>query len=80
MTDIDAWIEREFSGHGRALRRIDEPPLPDEPWMAMSDAKNIVRGVLKENEWLRAIIHNVALSIGIEDVPLLNIHKQSGDL
>ena len=43
MVDIEAWIEREFAGLGRALRRKEDPPLPFEPWMAMSDAKDIVR-------------------------------------
>ena len=45
---LDMWIEREFSGHGRALRHPDEPPLEGEPWMSMADAKELTRRAVAE--------------------------------
>lgn len=45
---LDQWIEREFAGHGRALRRIDEPPLDGEPWMSMAEAKELTRRAVAE--------------------------------
>lgn len=46
--EIDAWIDREFSGYGRALRARDEPPLEGEPWMSMKDAKDLTRRAVAE--------------------------------
>lgn len=40
---LDAWIEREFRGHGRAIRAETDEPFPDEPYMSMGDAKELTR-------------------------------------
>lgn len=44
---LEAWIEREFAGHGRALRTRDAPPLEGEPWMSMADAKELTRRAVR---------------------------------
>lgn len=41
--ELNDWIEREFAGYGRAIRRKDETPFPDEPYMSMVDAKELTR-------------------------------------
>jgi hypothetical protein len=43
IADLDEWIEKNFFGHSRAIRKQDDPPLPDEPYMSMRDAKSLVR-------------------------------------
>lgn len=46
--DIEQWIDRNFSGHGRALRTLQEPPIDGEPFMSMEDAKQLLRdGIAK---------------------------------
>lgn len=40
--DVDAL----FAGHGVAIRREEDPPIPGEPFMSMADAKEIVRELL----------------------------------
>ncbi len=48
MKDIEEWIEREFFGLGVAIRRIDDPPIPGEPFMSMNDAEELVRRAYSE--------------------------------
>lgn len=43
VATLDAWIEREFTGHGVAVRREDDPPIPGEPLMSMAEAKELTR-------------------------------------
>lgn len=43
IEDLDEWVEKNFLGRGRAVRKPDEPPLPDEPYMSMWEAKSLVR-------------------------------------
>jgi hypothetical protein len=45
---LEQWIERNFSGHGRALRTLRDPPIDGEPFMSMADAKQLVRDAIKE--------------------------------
>ena len=45
---VDQWIERNFFGHGRAIRRQEEEPYPGEPYMSMDDARNLVRQAVKD--------------------------------
>lgn len=45
---LDAWIAREFGGHGVAIRRQEEPPIPGEPFMSMQDAKELTRRAVAE--------------------------------
>lgn len=40
---LEAWIAREFSGYGVAIRRKDDPPIPGEPLMSMVEAKDLTR-------------------------------------
>jgi hypothetical protein len=40
---LEQWIDRNFSGHGRALRTLQEPPINGEPFMSMEDAKQLLR-------------------------------------
>lgn len=47
-SQLDTWIDREFAGHGRALRARDEAPLEGEPWMSMADAKELTRRAVAE--------------------------------
>ena len=48
LMELDEWIEREFAGYGRALRRKEDPPLPFEPWMSMQEAKSLTRRAVLE--------------------------------
>lgn len=50
---VDNWIEREFSGHGRAIRERHDSPYPGEPYMSMDDAKALLRQVLVYERKLR---------------------------
>lgn len=43
IEDLDEWIEKNFSGRGRAIRAKDDPPIPGEPYMSMREAKSLVR-------------------------------------
>jgi hypothetical protein len=46
--NIERWIDQNFSGHGRALRTLQEPPIDGEPFMSMEDAKQLLRdGIAK---------------------------------
>jgi hypothetical protein len=40
---LEQWIDRNFAGHGRALRTLREPPIDGEPFMSMEDAKQLLR-------------------------------------
>jgi hypothetical protein len=40
---LEHWIEREFRGLGVATRGREDPPHPDEPFMSMAAAKDLVR-------------------------------------
>lgn len=40
---LEKWITANFAGHGAAVRREDDPPIPGEPLMPMADAKELVR-------------------------------------
>jgi hypothetical protein len=42
----DAHIDEAFSGHGVAIRREDESPIPGEPFMSMAEAKAICSRLL----------------------------------
>lgn len=46
--DLDAWIEREFSGNGVALRLETDPPDKGEPFMSMATAKELTRRAVRE--------------------------------
>ena len=48
MNHLDAWIEREFSGHGVAIRGRSDPPIPGEPFMPMAVAKELTRRAVAE--------------------------------
>lgn len=43
MAKIDDWIAEEFSGHGVAVRRQDQPPISGEPFMSMRVAKHFAK-------------------------------------
>lgn len=43
MAKIDEWIAEEFRGHGVAIRRQDQPPIPGEPFMSMQVAKHFAK-------------------------------------
>lgn len=43
IDDLDAWIEKNFSGRGRAIRKEDEKPYPGEPYMSMREAESLIR-------------------------------------
>lgn len=43
MAAIDEWIAEEFSGHGVAVRRQDQPPISGEPFMSMQVAKHFAK-------------------------------------
>jgi hypothetical protein len=40
---LEEWIEREFSGHGAAVRGRNEKSIPGEPFMSMATAKDLTR-------------------------------------
>ncbi|MDE5451354.1 hypothetical protein GWE18_00490 [Bradyrhizobium sp. CSA112] len=44
---IEDWIEREFTGHGVAVRTETDPAVPGEPLISMADAKEIARRALR---------------------------------
>lgn len=46
--DLNTWIEREFAGWGVATRAADAPAHPDEPFMSMAVAKDLVRRAVAE--------------------------------
>lgn len=48
LMDLESWIEQNFAGLGRALRREEDTSLPFEPWMSMEEAKGLVRQAVKE--------------------------------
>ena len=37
------WIDKEFAGHGAAVRAETDPPIPGEPFVSMDTAKLIAR-------------------------------------
>jgi hypothetical protein len=41
--ETERWIEQHFAGHGVAIRRESDPPIPGEPFMSMADAKQLMR-------------------------------------
>lgn len=47
---LEAWIDREFSGYGMAVRRQEDPPIPGEPLMSMAIAKDLVRQAVGQTE------------------------------
>jgi hypothetical protein len=47
---IEDWIEREFAGHGVAVRAKTDSPIPGEPLMSMEVAKDLVRRSVTEAE------------------------------
>lgn len=55
---LDAWIEEHFSGHGMAMRRENDPPIPGEPLMSMAVAKDLVR---------RAVADKILTADGAKD-------------
>lgn len=40
---LEAWIDREFTDHGVAIRFRDDDPIPGEPFMSMEIAKQLTR-------------------------------------
>jgi hypothetical protein len=48
IADLNEWIEREFSGHGLALRRKEDPIIEGEPLMSMAVAKELTRAAVAE--------------------------------
>jgi len=52
---MNAWIEREFAGHGVAIRRETDPPIPGEPFMSMADAKELTRRAVAIATWPLAV-------------------------
>lgn len=68
-TSLDAWIEREFAGHGRAIRTKDEAPYSGEPYMSMADAKELTRRAV--TYWER-----IQLFFGRTDVHELDMKHQ----
>lgn len=47
---LEAWIKRNFDGHGVAIRRKEDPPIPGEPFMSMAVAKDLVRQAVQQME------------------------------
>jgi hypothetical protein len=48
MKDLEAWIEREFSGYGLALGVPPDPPIDGQPLMSMAAAKELTRRAVAE--------------------------------
>ena len=46
--DVNLWIEKNFAGHGVAVRFREEHPIPGEPFMSIEQAKDLVRRAVAE--------------------------------
>jgi hypothetical protein len=40
---IQEWLDRNFAGHGVAMRRRNDPEIPGEPFMSMEIAKELAK-------------------------------------
>lgn len=87
---MDDEIERKFAGHGVAIRREGEPPIPGEPLMSMEVAKGLARemyeSLLCDIERLREALEPFARYYTMNDcqsrspddaieVPISDLHR-----
>lgn len=42
LKDVVAWLECQPQWSGVAVRRVDEPPIPGEPFISMESAKHLI--------------------------------------
>ena len=42
LKDVVAWLECQPQWSGVAVRRVDEPPIPGEPFISMESAKLLI--------------------------------------
>lgn len=42
LKDVVAWLECQPQWSGVAVRRVDDPPIPGEPFISMESAKHLV--------------------------------------
>lgn len=45
---LEMWITKNFSGHGVAVRRKEDPAIPGEPFISMATAKELTRRAVLE--------------------------------
>lgn len=58
-SSLEEWIKAEFTGHGVAIRKQTDAPIPGEPFMSMADAKDLVRRAVQiwptEVQWVETL-------------------------
>ena len=42
LKDVVAWLECQPQWSGVAVRRVDDPPIPGEPFISMESAKHLI--------------------------------------
>lgn len=64
---IDVWIVEEFQGHGVAIRKQTDPPIPGEPFMSMADAKTLTRVLANRAAAIARVDENEECAKAAED-------------
>jgi len=63
LKDVVAWLECQPQWSGVAVRRVDDPPIPGEPFISMESAKHLIVSAVSimDNRSLEAAARILAL-------------------